>query len=101
MAEGVKALRENATKREALASKCLVSLRTLYVNSLANEDKKEEANRKADDIFGDIHALSQRAAQAFKGMIGSNPQLETKAEPREPNKKAGTLAVPPAPAQPH
>jgi hypothetical protein len=101
MAEEVKALRENSTKREALASKFLVGLRTLYVNSVANEGKKEEASRKADEIFGDIHALSQKAAQAFKGMIGNNPQPETKAEPREATKKPIALVVPPAPAQPH
>jgi hypothetical protein len=100
MAEEVKALRENATKREALASKFLVGLRTLYVNTLAGGGKKEEPNRKADEIFGDIHALSQKAAQAFKGMIGDNPQPETKAEPREPNKKPVALVVPPAQAQP-
>jgi len=76
MAEEVKALRENATKREALASKFLVGLRTLYVNTLASDGKKEEANRKADEIFGDIHDLSQKAAQAFKGMVGNNPQPE-------------------------
>jgi len=101
MAEEVKALRENATKREALASRVLVGFRTLYVNTLASDGKKEEANRKADEIFGDIHALSQKAAQAFKGMIGDNPQPETKAEPREPNKKPVALVVPPAQAQPH
>jgi len=87
MAEEVKALRENATKREALASKFLVGLRTLYVNALASDGKKEEASRKADEIFGDIHALSQKSAQAFEGMIGTTPQPETIAEPHEPNKK--------------
>jgi hypothetical protein len=101
MAEEVKALRENATKREALASKLLVGLRTLYVNTLAGDGKKEETNRKADEIFSDIHALSQKAAQAFRTMIGNNAQPETKAEPREPNKRPVALVVPPAPAQPH
>jgi hypothetical protein len=101
MAEEVQALRDNARKREALAGKFLVGLRTLYVNSLANEGKKEEANRKADEMFGDIHALSQKAAQAFKGMIENSPEPETKAEPREPTKKPVALVVPPAPAQPH
>ncbi len=93
MAEEVKALRENATKREALASKFLVGLRTLYVNTLASDGKKEEANRKADEIFGDIHDLSQKAAQAFKGMVGNNPQPETTAEPHEPNKKPVPVAL--------
>lgn len=96
MAEEVKALLENATKREALAAKFLVGLRTLYVNTLASDGKQEEANRKADEIFSDIHALSQKAARAFKGMIENNPQPETKADPREPNKKPIALVVPPA-----
>jgi hypothetical protein len=52
-------------------------------------------------MFGDIHALSQKAAQAFKGMIENSPEPETKAEPREPTKKPVALVVPPAPAQPH
>ena len=93
MAEEVKALRESATKREALASKFLVGLRTLYVNTLAGDGKKEEANRKADEIFGDIHALSQTAAQAFNGMVGNNPPPETTAEPHEPNKKPVPVAL--------
>jgi hypothetical protein len=93
MAEEVKALRESATKREALASKFLVGLRTLYVNTLASDGKKEEANRKADEIFGDIHALSQTAAQAFNGMVGNNPQHEAAAEPHEPNKKPVPVAL--------
>jgi len=93
MAEEVKALRESATKREALASRFLVGLRTLYVNTLASDGKKDEANRKADEIFGDIHALSQTAAQAFNSMIGNNPQPETIAEPHEPNKKPVPVAL--------
>src|SRR5215467_9769826 len=93
VAEEVKALRENATKREALASKFLVGLRTLYVNTLASNGKKEEANRKADEIFGDIHALSQNAAQAFNAMVGNNPPPETTAEPHEPNKKPVPVAL--------
>jgi len=93
MAEEVKALRENSTKREALASKFLVGLQTLYVNALASDGKKEEANRKADEIFGDIHALSQKSAQAFKGMIEINPQPETIADPHESNKKPGPVPL--------
>src|SRR5215467_10811851 len=93
VAEEVKALRENATKREALASKFLVGLRTLYVNALARDGRNEEANRKADEIFGDIHTLSQKSAQAFKGMIGDNPQPETAAQPHESNKKAVPVAL--------
>ena len=93
MAEEVKALRENPTKREALAGKFLVGLRTLYVNALTSDGKKEEANRKADEIFGDIHALSQKSAQAFKGMIEINPHPETIAEPHESNKKPGPVAL--------
>jgi hypothetical protein len=93
MAEEVKALRENATKREALASKFLVGLRTLYVNTLASDGKREDANRKADEIFGDIHVLSKNAAQAFNGMVGNNPQPDTAAEPHESNKKPVPVAL--------
>src|SRR5215467_2778209 len=93
MAEEVKALRENSTKREALASKFLVGLRTLYVNALVSDGKKEEANRKADEIFGDIYALSQKSAQAFKGMIEINPQPDTIADPHESNKKPGPVPL--------
>jgi hypothetical protein len=93
LAEEIKALRENATKREALASKFLVGLRTLYVNTLASDGKKAEASRNADEIFGDIHTLSQKAAQAFKDMLANNPQTETAAESHEPNKKPVPVAL--------
>ena len=65
MAEEVKALLENVTKREALAAKFLVGLRTLYVNTLVSDGKQEEATRTTDEIFSDYSCPIPKGRSGF------------------------------------
>jgi hypothetical protein len=72
MKDEIAALRNNETKREALASKLLIGFRALYAEALkTGQGDKSAVAAKIDESFGDIDKLSKEAAKLFVGMIGT------------------------------
>jgi len=70
MKDEIAALRNNETKREALASKLLIGFRALYAAALKNGHGEMGAvTAKVDESFGKIDDLSKEAAKLFLGMI--------------------------------
>src|SRR5262249_51395858 len=70
MKDEIAALRNNETKREALASKLLIGFRALYATALkAGQSDRGTFTEKIDEAFGDIDGLSKEAAKLFLGMI--------------------------------
>jgi hypothetical protein len=70
MKDEIAALRNNETKREALASKLLIGFRALYAAALkTGQSDKGTATAKIDEAFGNIDGLSKEAAKLFLGMI--------------------------------
>jgi hypothetical protein len=70
MKDEIAALRNNETKREALASKFLIGFRALYAEALrTSQGDRSAAAAKVDDAFGDIDRLSKESAKLFVGMI--------------------------------
>jgi hypothetical protein len=72
MRDEIAALRNNETKREALASKFLIGFRALYAETLRAGPGDKNATAKIDEAFGDIDGMAKEAAQLFLGMIGSD-----------------------------
>jgi hypothetical protein len=71
MKDEITALRNNETKREALASKFLIGFRALYAEALrGSQGDKGAVAEKVDKSFGNIDELSKQAAKLFVGMIG-------------------------------
>ena len=70
MKDEIAALRNNETKREALASKLLIGFRALYAAALkTGQSDRSAVTAKIDEAFGDIDGLSKDAAKLFLGMI--------------------------------
>jgi hypothetical protein len=69
MKDEIAALRNNETKREALASKLLIGFRALYAQALNGHSEKGIVTAKVDESFGKIDDLSKAAAKLFLGMI--------------------------------
>jgi hypothetical protein len=70
MKDEIATLRNNETKREALASKLLIGFRAVYADALkTNQSDKIEVSDKINESFGDIDRLSKEAARLFVGMI--------------------------------
>jgi hypothetical protein len=70
MRDEITALRNNETKREALASKFLIGFRALYAEALKTGPSDRGAvSSKIDDAFGDIDRLAKESARLFVGMI--------------------------------
>lgn len=70
MKDEIAALRNNETKREALASKLLIGLRARYADALkTGQGDKNAVTAKIDEAFGNIDGLSKEAATLFHGMI--------------------------------
>jgi hypothetical protein len=70
MKDEIAALRNNETKREALASKLLIGFRALYAEALKNgSGEKGSMTAKVEESFGKIDELSAEAAKLFLGMI--------------------------------
>jgi hypothetical protein len=71
MKDEITALRNNETKREALASKFLIGFRALYADALkGNPGDRDAVAAKVDKSFGNIDQLSKESAKLFVGMIG-------------------------------
>jgi hypothetical protein len=71
MKDEIAALRNNETKREALASKFLIGFRALYAEALkTGQSDKSAITAKIDESFGNIDNLSKESAKLFLGMIG-------------------------------
>jgi hypothetical protein len=71
MKDEITALRNNETKREALASKLLIGFRAIYADSLkTDQSDKDTITTKIEKAFGDIDKLSKESAKLFLGMIG-------------------------------
>jgi hypothetical protein len=71
MKDEITALRNNETKREALASKFLIGFRALYAAALrGSQGDKGAVGAKVDESFGNIDELSKISAKLFVGMIG-------------------------------
>jgi hypothetical protein len=70
MKDEIAALRNNETKREALASKLLIGFRALYAEALkTGPSDKGAAAEKIDQAFSDIDGLAKESAKLFVGMI--------------------------------
>ena len=70
MKDEIAALRNNETKREALASKLLIGFRFVYADALKTFQNDQAAVvAKIDESFGDIDGLSKESARLFVGMI--------------------------------
>ncbi len=70
MKDEITALRNNETKREALASKFLIGFRALYAEALKTGPSDRGAvGSKIDDAFGDIDRLAKESAKLFVAMI--------------------------------
>jgi hypothetical protein len=71
MRDEINALRNNETKREALASKFLIGFRALYAEALkSGQGDKADVTAKIDEAFGDIDEMAKESAKLFVGMIG-------------------------------
>jgi hypothetical protein len=70
MKDEIAALRNNETKREALASKLLIGFRAVYADALkiAQSDRGAVV-AKIDESFSEIDRLSKDSARLFVGMI--------------------------------
>jgi hypothetical protein len=72
MKDEIAALRNNETKREALASKLLIGFRAVYADALkTSQSDKSAVAEEIDKSFGDIDKLSKESASLFVGMISS------------------------------
>jgi hypothetical protein len=70
MKDEITALRNNETKREALASKFLIGFRALYAEALnRSPGDKGSAASKVDESFGNIDELAKKSAELFVAMI--------------------------------
>lgn len=70
MKDEIAALRNNETKREALASKLLIGFRALYAAALkTGQGDRSAVTAKIDEAFGNIDELSKASAKLFVGMI--------------------------------
>jgi hypothetical protein len=70
MKDEITALKNNETKREALASKLLIGFRAVYADALrTGQMDKGGIGEKIDASFGNIDNLSKEAAKLFLGMI--------------------------------
>jgi hypothetical protein len=71
MKDEITALRNNETKREALASKFVIGFRALYAEALkGSQGDKGAVAAKVDESFGNIDQLAKESAKLFVGMIG-------------------------------
>jgi hypothetical protein len=79
MRDEIAALRNNDTKREALASKLMIGFRAVYADALkTGQGDKGAIVAKIDESFGNIDGLSKEAAKLFLGMIAREaPQQVT------------------------
>jgi hypothetical protein len=76
MKNEIAALRNNETKREALASKLLIGFRAVYADALkTSQGDKGAVAAKIDESFGDIDRLSKESARLFVGMIAPGGPL--------------------------
>jgi hypothetical protein len=70
MKDEIAALRNNETKREALASKLMIGFRAVYADALkTSQGDKSAVADKIDESFGDIDRLSKESARLFVEMI--------------------------------
>ncbi len=70
MKDEIAALRNNETKREALASKLLIGFRAVYADELkTSESDKSAVADKINESFGEVDRLSKESARLFVGMI--------------------------------
>jgi hypothetical protein len=70
MKDEIAALRNNETKREALASKLLIGFRAVYADALkASKGDKSAVADEINNSFGDIDRLSKESARLFISMI--------------------------------
>jgi hypothetical protein len=74
MRDEITALRNNETKREALASKFLIGFRALYAEVLMKTEHGDWGSvaGKIEESFGDIDGLAKESAKLFVGMIGGD-----------------------------
>jgi hypothetical protein len=71
MKDEIAALRNNETKREALASKLLIGFRAVYADALkTSQGDKSAVAEEINKSFGNIDKLSKDSAKLFVGMIG-------------------------------
>jgi hypothetical protein len=69
MKDEIAALRNNETKREALASKLLIGFRAVYADALKTSQGDKSAEEINKSSFRDIDKLSEESARLFVGMI--------------------------------
>jgi hypothetical protein len=78
MKDEIAALRNNETKREALASKLLIGFRAVYADALkTSQGDKGAVAAKIDEAFGDIDRLAKESAGLFVGMITPGSPVST------------------------